>query len=54
MKRVLLCLYFMAAFSGCHSAPARKVVILGVDGMDPKLLQKFMDEGDLPHFKKLA
>jgi len=33
--------------------PARKVFILGVDGLDPKLLQQFVDAGSLPHFKKL-
>jgi predicted AlkP superfamily phosphohydrolase/phosphomutase len=32
----------------------QKVIILGFDGMEPKLLQKYMDEGVLPHFKKLA
>ena len=31
-----------------------KVIILGFDGMDPKLLQQFMSEGVLPNFKKLA
>jgi predicted AlkP superfamily phosphohydrolase/phosphomutase len=31
-----------------------KVIILGFDGMDPKLLQQYMGEGDLPHFKQLA
>ncbi|MCI0412297.1 alkaline phosphatase family protein [bacterium] len=33
---------------------AEKVIILGFDGMDPDLLQKYMAEGFLPHFKKLA
>jgi predicted AlkP superfamily phosphohydrolase/phosphomutase len=32
---------------------AKKVMILGIDGMDPKLLQKFVDEGRLPNFKAL-
>ena len=36
-----------------RSAPAKKVLILGVDGLDPKLLQTFMDEGFLPNFKQL-
>ncbi len=31
----------------------RAAIILGIDGMDPKLFQKFMDEGKMPHFKKL-
>jgi len=31
-----------------------KVLVLGMDGLDPQLLEKFMDEGRLPHFKRLA
>ena len=36
------------------SAMAKKVVILGLDGMDPGLTTKFMREGRLPNFQKLA
>ena len=32
----------------------QKLVILGFDGMDPRLVQRWMDEGKLPNFKKLA
>ena len=31
-----------------------KVIIIGFDGMDPDFVQKFMGEGYMPHFKKLA
>jgi predicted AlkP superfamily phosphohydrolase/phosphomutase len=31
----------------------KKVLILGFDGMDPELTQKWMNEGLLPNFKKL-
>ncbi|MDA7657809.1 alkaline phosphatase family protein [Verrucomicrobia bacterium] len=31
----------------------KKVVVLGVDGMDPKLLRTFIDQGRLPNFKAL-
>jgi predicted AlkP superfamily phosphohydrolase/phosphomutase len=31
-----------------------RVVILGLDGLDPKRAQKLMDQGKLPHFKALA
>ena len=31
----------------------KKVVVLGLDGMDPGLTTQFMDEGKLPHFKQL-
>jgi predicted AlkP superfamily phosphohydrolase/phosphomutase len=32
---------------------ADRVVILGLDGLDPTLTKKFMREGKLPHFAKL-
>jgi predicted AlkP superfamily phosphohydrolase/phosphomutase len=32
----------------------QKLVILGFDGMDPRLVQKWMDEGKLPNLQKLA
>src|SRR4030042_6933379 len=31
-----------------------RVVILGLDGLDPKRAQKLMDQGKLPHFQALA
>lgn len=36
------------------NARAKKVVILGLDGLDPGLVQKFMQEGRLPNFQRLA
>ena len=35
-------------------AVAKKVVILGLDGMDPGLTTKFMRDGRMPNFQKLA
>jgi predicted AlkP superfamily phosphohydrolase/phosphomutase len=32
----------------------QKLVILGFDGMDPRLVRRFMDEGRLPNMQKLA
>ena len=32
----------------------KKVVVLGIDGMDPDLLQNFIDRGVLPNLTKLA
>jgi len=32
----------------------RKLIVLGIDGMDPQLLTKFMQEGKMPNFAKLA
>ncbi len=61
MKRILLpllvvCLSILAA-CGPRRPPQKfqqKLVILGFDGMDPRLVQKWMDEGKLPNMKKLA
>lgn len=33
------------------SANGRKTVVLGIDGMDPVLLKRFVDEGAMPTFK---
>src|SRR5438445_619150 len=33
---------------------SRKLIILGVDGLDPDLLTKFMAEGKMPNFARLA
>jgi predicted AlkP superfamily phosphohydrolase/phosphomutase len=32
----------------------RRAIVLGLDGLDPLLAKRFMDEGKLPHFQKLA
>ena len=37
--------------AGARSASKK---VLGMDGTDPQLLQRFMDEGKLPHFQRLA
>ncbi len=39
-----------------YSAPGKsgkKVIILGIDGMDPNLLKKYVDEGIMPNFQRL-
>jgi predicted AlkP superfamily phosphohydrolase/phosphomutase len=36
------------------AAASRKMIILGVDGLDPDLLTKFMAEGKMPNFARLA
>jgi predicted AlkP superfamily phosphohydrolase/phosphomutase len=61
VKRILLgslvvCLGAAVA-CGTKRAPQKfqqKLVILGFDGMDPRLVQKWMDEGKLPNMQKLA
>jgi predicted AlkP superfamily phosphohydrolase/phosphomutase len=47
-----------AMLPSCRSAPVnsqvdRRLIILGIDGMDPQLLHRFMREGKMPNFAKL-
>ncbi len=35
-------------------AEIKRAIVLGLDGLDPTLTKRFMDEGLLPNFKKLA
>ncbi len=42
-----------AAPDAAAATRAKRVIILGIDGLDPKLLQRFVDEGRLPHFAQL-
>ncbi len=50
----------LAAAAGCGDSPppsptaAQRVLILGIDGMDPRLLQDLMDQGRMPNFSRLA
>ncbi len=43
----------LLAHEGAASADLR-MVVLGIDGLDPELLQQFIDEGILPNFAALA
>jgi predicted AlkP superfamily phosphohydrolase/phosphomutase len=49
----LLILLLLALLCGCNRGPKPRVLILGIDGCDPNLLQQYMDEGKLPHFTRL-
>ena len=40
--------------SAAPPAPHNKLIILGIDGMDPLLLQQFIAAGKMPHFAALA
>jgi predicted AlkP superfamily phosphohydrolase/phosphomutase len=44
----------VAPSAAAAAAAPHKVVVLGVDGLDPRLLQRFMKDGDLPNFSRLA
>ncbi len=51
---LLAVLAFAALLTACASPAHRQVFVLGIDGLDPQLLQRFMEEGKLPHFSELA
>ena len=61
-KWFLVVLVICAGAGLLHSQlPARnryrgdhKLIILGIDGMDPQLLERFMAEGKMPNFTRLA
>lgn len=58
-KRLIFLLAMpLAALSACERPAlpdgAPRVLVLGMDGLDPVLLKRLMDEGRLPNFKKLA
>src|SRR5258705_13197055 len=56
---LLLCALIPALFLSCQraqggSSNGKKLIILGIDGLDPDLLTKFMAEGKMPNFARLA
>jgi len=55
MVGAVLCLAFISLLS-CQQRKwqgDQKVIVLGIDGMDPQLLRKFMAEGKMPNFSAL-
>ena len=44
----------LSACSGGDGSGGKKLVVVGIDGMDPKLLREYMDAGLMPNFKALA
>jgi predicted AlkP superfamily phosphohydrolase/phosphomutase len=52
----LICCVILVVFAGCDRTKpeAPRVLMIGMDGMDPMLLQRYMDEGKLPNFKRLS
>jgi predicted AlkP superfamily phosphohydrolase/phosphomutase len=54
-----LCAAGLSCLLACHHARggavgSKKLIILGIDGLDPDLLTKFMAEGKVPNFARLA
>ncbi len=55
LRRGLLAFALLAACaSHAFAAKTPSVVVLGIDGMDPGLLTKFIAEGRMPNFARLA
>ncbi len=60
MRDALALLLVLLAVTACGhdegdpNATDRRVIVLGVDGMDPAYLRERMDAGDMPNFKRLA
>ncbi len=60
IRHLVLCLLLGATAALSLSCQSRKwqgdqkLIILGIDGMDPQLLKKFMAEGKMPNFSALA
>src|ERR1700728_4376600 len=57
--RVALCAAGLRFLLSCQHArgggfASRKMIVLGIDGLDPDLLTKFMAEGKMPNFAGLA
>lgn len=53
----LVAVLLAVAVSGCsddEDAPARRVLVLGIDGMDFGLVTRLMEEGKMPAFSRLA
>jgi len=56
MNRLLyiLLLFFMLINCSSEREKHKKVLVLGIDGMDPKVLSELMAAGKMPTFKKFA
>jgi predicted AlkP superfamily phosphohydrolase/phosphomutase len=60
IQQIALCLLLCATAVSLFSCQSRKwqgeqkLIILGIDGMDPQLLKQFMAQGKMPNFSNLA
>ena len=50
---LVVCIIFFYKATRQETMYSKKVVIIGMDAIDPNLLEKFIDEEKLPNFKKL-
>jgi hypothetical protein len=62
VRRAVWVLLALLVLSACSDTPSKSsaasdrpgIFVLGVDGMDPVVLQRLMDAGEMPNFKRLA
>lgn len=54
LSAIIASLLFLNCNRGQALSTSKKVIVLGFDGVDPQLLSKYMAEGRLPNFSKLA
>jgi len=57
MRAILATTLCCALLSACSEPPRTvdsRLIVLGFDGMDPRLTQQWMDDGSLPNFSRLA
>jgi hypothetical protein len=52
-RRVVPALLALVLASPAAAKDVPSVVVLGIDGMDPVLLQQFVAQGRMPHFERL-
>ena len=52
-RTAAMTLVLATSFAAYAADPAKKVLVIGIDGMDPDLLQEFVAEGVMPNFKAL-
>jgi len=48
------CIVLVTCDAGAARRPSERVVILGMDGLDPRLVKQWMDAGKLPNMSQLA
>lgn len=54
IAKIILLLAIYGLLPSCGENEAHKVIVIGVDGMDYKLLKSWIDEGAMPNLEALA
>ena len=53
LRRAASLLALALAFTACSRSKPSRVMVLGLDGMDPRTVDLLMSEGKMPNFAKL-